>query len=306
MEPSMSENRPAGGRHFKSVLTRAAVAAVLIPVFFLLLQNRVVFLIFIALCIIIGMQEFYNMVIRMGFKPFRVFGIIAGVCLCVTFSNEARDAAVRIGMEKALNYVGLLNTAFLLSVFTMQILKKDFKSAFINIFSTFSGILYVAWLSVFMVLLRQLTFKGEDIGIWAIFMMAIPIWTGDTVAYFAGSKFGRRKLSPAISPGKTVEGAVAGITAVMITTWALRTFLPGAAADLMRPLLSPVHCFIVGMIMAVAGILGDLSESVLKRDAGVKDSGKLLPGHGGLLDRVDAMLFAAPVMYYYLKMIVLS
>ena len=134
-------------------------------------------------------------------------------------------------------------------------------------------------------------------------VVALPLtstWVGDATAYFAGSAFGRRRLAPAISPKKSWEGAVAGVMGASLgaVAWYLvvRGVLPGAP-------LSPVVVALVGAFLGVGAIVGDLAESVMKRDAGVKDSGTLLPGHGGVLDRVDALVLTLPLTYGFLLLL---
>ena len=126
---------------------------------------------------------------------------------------------------------------------------------------------------------------------WRLVMLLATVMASDTVAFFVGSAMGKRKLAPAISPGKTVEGALGGLlggVAGALAVWAAG--LPGVPAW---------HAAALGAVVAILGMLGDLLESLLKRWAGVKDSGRLLPGHGGMLDRLDSLLFGAPVLYYY-------
>ncbi|MBI3178378.1 MAG: phosphatidate cytidylyltransferase [Deltaproteobacteria bacterium] len=123
-------------------------------------------------------------------------------------------------------------------------------------------------------------------------MALLCTWAADTGAYFAGRAFGRHKLYPKVSPGKTVEGAVGAVAVAVAVAFALRGFfaLP----------LSTAHTVVVGCILALFGIIGDLCESLIKRAVGAKDSGTLIPGHGGVLDRFDGVMFAAPAMYLYL------
>jgi len=123
---------------------------------------------------------------------------------------------------------------------------------------------------------------------WLVFLLLAIAWLGDTAAYYVGTRWGRRRLAPVVSPKKSWEGAVAGLVVGMAAAlvWSL--------AHLGR--LEPA-ILLVGLATAVAAQLGDLVESIFKRSAGVKDSGRLLPGHGGFLDRVDALLFAAPVLW---------
>ncbi len=128
-------------------------------------------------------------------------------------------------------------------------------------------------------------------GAWRIVLLLAIIMAGDALAFFVGHAFGRRPLAPQISPGKSVEGALGGLLGGVAGALAVRA--------LGLPRLPLAHAVILGAGVAVMGIVGDLEESLLKRWAGVKDSGGLFPGHGGMLDRIDSLLFGAPVLYYY-------
>jgi phosphatidate cytidylyltransferase len=134
-------------------------------------------------------------------------------------------------------------------------------------------------------------------GFWnfhsALLLVLLPLWAGDTAAIFAGKTFGKRPLAPAISPKKTVEGAVANLLGCLLLAWATSSWLGTGA-------IVAVGC---GLICGLAGQAGDLFESYVKRKAGVKDSGSLLPGHGGLLDRIDSLLFSAPLVLLLLALV---
>lgn len=134
-----------------------------------------------------------------------------------------------------------------------------------------------------------------DLGTGAVLLALAAAWGGDTAAYYVGKGWGRYKLYPAVSPGKTREGAVAGLAGTLVAMALVRA--------LALPDLPMAHVAALGVLAAALGQLGDLCESLLKRGAGVKDSGSLLPGHGGLLDRLDSLLFVAPVVYYYLRIV---
>lgn len=147
------------------------------------------------------------------------------------------------------------------------------------------GLFYLPLLLGHLVLLRSLT-DGQA---W-IFMTLFVIMTCDTFAYFVGSNFGRRKLYLAVSPNKSVEGAVGGLVgSVLAVLLASISFLP---------MIGLFDGILIGVLLGVVGQLGDLFESLLKRACGVKDSGNLIPGHGGILDRLDSLLFAFPVVFY--------
>jgi phosphatidate cytidylyltransferase len=165
-----------------------------------------------------------------------------------------------------------------------------------NIAITLLGTLYIGWLFSYLVLLRALTPHGAF-----LFLLMFTVWANDTVAYFFGKKFGRTQLSPYISPKKTVSGAVAGFLAALAVGYVFgmifeKTFVP----------VNWPHYLIMGALIGIIGQISDLSESLIKRDAGVKDSSNLVPGHGGVLDRMDSFIFTAPVLYYYLTWFVLK
>lgn len=134
--------------------------------------------------------------------------------------------------------------------------------------------------------------RGVDNGLQWLFFLMIVTWSGDTGAYFAGRAFGKHKLAPRVSPGKSIEGVIGGMfAAILLTLGAKATFFPE---------LQWIHCLVLAPLADFAGVLGDLVESLFKRSAGVKDSGTIFPGHGGMLDRVDSLLFVAPVVYLWL------
>ena len=146
------------------------------------------------------------------------------------------------------------------------------------------------YLLSFLILIRA----GSSGMIW-IFLLLAVIFAGDTSAYYVGSYLGRHKLSPAVSPGKTIEGSIGGLAAnLVVGAIGKYFFLPEIPWGL---------CLLFFIAVGVAGQVGDLFESELKRSSGIKDSGGILPGHGGILDRIDALLFASPVAYIFVRYI---
>jgi phosphatidate cytidylyltransferase len=144
-----------------------------------------------------------------------------------------------------------------------------------------------------MVALPLLHRRGDG-SLWVTLSIAVT-FVCDTGAYFAGRSLGRHKLAPAISPGKTVEGGVGGLVASLGFTFLARaTFFPA---------LTVRDCILVGLAAGILGPIGDLTESLLKRSAGVKDSGNLIPGHGGMLDRIDAVLFVGAYVYWHVRLL---
>lgn len=162
--------------------------------------------------------------------------------------------------------------------------------------TTAMGAIYVGGLLSFGIGLRETILPGAVDGTLLFFLPVAVTWLADTAAYFGGRAFGRRPMAPRVSPNKTVEGGVFGLLAGPIGVLAYATFLlPGVAESLGAGLL-----VVLGFLISAAAILGDLSESALKRECGVKDSSNLLPGHGGVLDRLDSLLWSIPVAYLFL------
>lgn len=164
---------------------------------------------------------------------------------------------------------------------------------------TLTGIFYVGLSFSHLVLLR---FMNQEIAIQSVFgeipvggafiwIAFICTWASDTFAYFVGSRFGRRKLCPEISPGKTREGLYGGIAGTVLVAIGLGNLFS----------FSFVHMVVLGLSIALAATIGDLVESTFKRLTGIKDSGHIIPGHGGVLDRFDSMMFTVPLVYYYVQ-----
>ncbi len=159
--------------------------------------------------------------------------------------------------------------------------------------ATLLGSLYLGALGGTIAALRVLTPPAE--GAWRIALLLATLVSSDSLAFFVGHAIGRHRLAPIVSPGKSIEGAVAGIAGGVLGAWLVR--------DLAFPAMPLPHALALGALVAAMGILGDLDESLIKRWAGVKDSGRLFPGHGGMLDRLDSLLFGAPVLYYYFQFV---
>ena len=177
---------------------------------------------------------------------------------------------------------------FLFLGFSVHFLLRfgDLKTVVLHLGLVSLGWLYLPLLLGHLSLLRLLPFGRE----W-IFLVLLVVMAGDTAAYFFGSSFGKRKLYPAISPNKSVEGAIGGLVGSLAGAFVARiTFFPE---------ISALDAVFFGLVVGSAGQVGDLFESMLKRSFGVKDSGTIIPGHGGILDRLDSLLFAFPLAYYY-------
>ena len=153
------------------------------------------------------------------------------------------------------------------------------------------GIFYIGLLMSYLIRIRVI-----ENGIYLILFLLVAVWASDIFAYYVGKTIGSNKLIPKVSPNKTIEGTIGGIAgAVLVGVLMGKYFSLGMNAK---------ECAIAGLLIAVAGGLGDLAASLIKREEGIKDFGKIMPGHGGALDRVDSLIFAAPVFFYYLLYIV--
>jgi phosphatidate cytidylyltransferase len=178
---------------------------------------------------------------------------------------------------------GVLSTFVL--AFVLKAISEARAAATAAISATVTGALWIGGGLGFMILLRAIPHHGR----LALVTLLVAVWAGDTFAYFGGRLLGRHKMAPSTSPGKTWEGFVFGTAATIFVAF---------VALYKQHFLTIRESIVLGVVLALAGPIGDLFESLVKRDAGVKDSGSLLGGHGGMLDRLDAFLFAAPAAYF--------
>ncbi len=271
-------------------LKRVYVAVIFIPLFYLLVKHLPAwaFFLFVTVGILSGLYEFYRMHYQSPRRLEIVFGMIGGFLLALMFYRQSWSSALggSSGMER--EWVSGLIVMGLLSALGGQLFgKKDLKNTLADGAVLVLGVFYVSWLLGHLILLRNLA-RGE----YLIFFVFLVTWSCDTGAYYTGRLLGRRPLAPQVSPNKTVEGAIGGMvgclaSAVLARWW----FLPD---------LSLQDAVGLGLLLGILAQLGDLTESMFKRSAGVKDSGRLLPAHGGILDKVDSLIFTAPAFYYYM------
>jgi phosphatidate cytidylyltransferase len=240
----------------------------------IVLGPRWSFLALVSLSVAVALNEYYRMVDPAG-GPRIALWTVAGALLPLAFAfGTPRDvlAVLVLGM------IGIFSVFVLMGQASPSILKSVGRELL--------GLTYLALLLSYFVLLYDL----EAGRFWVLFVIVVA-FTEDTGAYYAGRMLGRHKLCPSLSPGKTVEGAIGGLAAAVAAAFVCRA--------LFMPWLDASTCAVLGVLVGVAGPLGDLFESLIKRASGVKDSGALLPGHGGLLDRIDSLIFSAPLVYYY-------
>jgi phosphatidate cytidylyltransferase len=232
----------------------------------------------VAACLAVGLHEFGGLVRARGIRPMRRVGfpLAAALFLDVVWPGWLGVPAAPLG-------------ALLLLAFTLW-RGADVESVTAAA-ATLLGAVYLGALGGTIAALR--TLPPVERGAWRLALLLVVQVAADSFAFFVGHAIGRRRLAPGISPGKSVEGAVGGLVGGVLGALAVRS--------LGLPALPALHAAALGAAVALMGIIGDLDESLLKRWAGVKDSGTLFPGHGGMLDRLDSLLFGAPVLYYYFQ-----
>jgi phosphatidate cytidylyltransferase len=242
------------------------------------------FTVFVASWGVLAVLEFYRMVAARRAPPLTYFGLIWTLFFILS-RNPDLLAILEPHFDLNLLTLLLLTSAVMLPLLWL-VLRRRKEAAFTSWAWTLTGILYVGWLLSHLVALRGLDFGRE----WVLFAL-FTTFASDSTAFFIGRAWGRHHLAPNISPRKTWEGAVAGVLGAIIVSLLL-TFLFNLP-------LSYAGAILLGLAVSVFGQVGDLVESLLKRNMGVKESGKLLPGHGGFLDRMDSVVFAGIVVYYY-------
>jgi phosphatidate cytidylyltransferase len=243
------------------------------------------FTIFVTAMAAIGLYEYYALVRARAISPETIGGILAGIM--VTVSGAFGD----LTLTSFLLYGGSLLVA------ALHVVRGQHSVA--GLATSVFGVFYVGWFAAHFVFLRNDPTMGPG---WIMVLLVAVVLT-DTGAYFVGSLLGRHKMAPKVSPNKTWEGAAGGLAlaiAGMVGVWALNDVTDTAVF----PAWKLEVYILTGALLSVASQIGDLAESCLKRDAGVKDSGHIFPGHGGVLDRCDGFLFAAPVLYYIAKPLV--
>jgi phosphatidate cytidylyltransferase len=280
---------------------RLLTAGVLVPfVSFVIVKGGLLYLGTIVAIIFLGQREFYRLIEDKGARPLHTFGLSAGAALPVV---------AYLGTEY---HMTVLMTAVLLAVMVAQVGKAEITEALASISGTFFGVFYVGWLLSYAVVLRDFTAvavsqSGEgpvttlgfvpESGIFFMFFTLFCVILCDAGAYFGGRAWGRHKLAPKISPKKSIEGAVTGVVTGTAGGFLCKTMFDFFWPELSLAFTVPV-ALVFGVVLSVSGMVGDLIESLLKRDASVKDTGALLPGTGGVLDRIDSPLVGIPVMYH--------
>ena len=233
---------------------------------------------------IIGLYEFYNIVGKNGFSPFRISGIVTGVWLFVAYWLSVRkNFSVDYHFFRQEIFLALIFWLLLIQTFT-----RSTKDAVKNISVTIFGILYIFFLLSFAVTLRYL-----HNGVCILVMVLLVSKFGDIGGYLLGRKYGKHKLAKVISPNKTIEGACFSLLFIVLIA-VIFSLIPATRVFSLK------WSVLLGIIVGFSALLGDLAESLLKRDANVKDASNLVPAFGGILDVIDCLLISMPVAYYSL------
>jgi len=261
------------------------IAAIVLPLYYP--QLVWLFVAIAAFALGAGLFEFFSLTKKRQLKADAAVAYLASGALFVGFVFDAPSKAP----DLLLATICLVIIATLISqTFRFQ---KDFSKLLTGIGATLLGVFYIAFLGGFLVAIRTGFENIPGLSTHLLGYFFLVLFGSDAGAYFAGRALGRNKLAPAISPGKTVEGLIGGIAAAAgfgaLATWSFFPELPYTWSI-------PLAC-----LLAVVGVLGDLLESAVKRCVGAKDAASILPGHGGFLDRLDSLLFGAPILYYFAR-----
>ena len=255
------------------IKTRVLTALILLPfilgsVYF----GGLAFFVPVTIALLIGGWEYFDMVRRAGYPSFMVVGLALILAIL-------GDAYLKTNLLQPILTIGIMATL------TLGVLNPE-KNWLVGWALMIGGVLYIGIPGSFFILIRNL----PDIGLAWTVMAMLTVWATDTGAFFVGTAIGKHGFFTKISPKKTWEGAIGGFVCATLTMLVLGAFID----------LPIIHRILFGLGLSVVATIGDLAESLIKRQTGVKDSSNIIPGHGGLLDRIDSLLFAAAFAYYYL------
>jgi phosphatidate cytidylyltransferase len=265
----------------KRILT--ALVAVPILVYIIRSPNPIYFDLTVGLSTILALEEYFSLAHQTSFQVYRVWGHLFSLTMLLGFFLNPNNQSMGFLL------LGLAAVLFLV----LGLRKSDqLNQVLLKAAASLLGLAYIpATLGLLIVIRSQVETRSQG-GNWILFLLAV-VWFGDTGAYYTGRALGKRKLAPAISPKKTIEGSLGGLAASIVAAIMTKKFL--------LPQLPLTHLLLLAGILGVISQIGDLAESALKRGAGVKDSSNVLPGHGGMLDRLDGLIFATPTLYCYTK-----
>jgi phosphatidate cytidylyltransferase len=267
-------------------MSRIITALIVLPVLVASILIQWLAPLFVALALasmVLGLYEFWLLARRRGIKPDVVVGFVGAAALFTVFYFDRP-------YESSFLLLMMILPALIIAALSAAMLRgAPFENMIASVGATVLGVMYVAFLGGHLVAVRMGFEQLRAARLLSFFFLVVM--GSDTGAYYTGRAFGRHKLAPKISPGKTFEGAVGGMaTSLLMAALAHYWFFPELPLKAALPLAA---------VMNILGVFGDLTESALKRGAGAKDAAQILPGHGGLLDRLDSLLFNAPVLYYF-------
>jgi len=275
------------------LLPRFITALVGIPVVLICIKfGGIAFLLLMLFVVVFALTEYFLLVKQAGYAAQPIIGTITGIVLFLSiYVNGTQNGVLsnNLGTPAVLSFI-------LLPVFLYEIIAGRINRSIESVGITFLGAFFIPWALGHLILIRDFMPDGAII----VYFLFVVIWVLDTGAYFFGRKFGKHKLAPLVSPKKTIEGLIGGVVTGALASWG---FVSIVHFVINKTLFSTTEAIIIGVVLALISQFSDLSESLLKRNANVKDSAALLPGHGGMLDRFDSFLFTAPFFYYYLTII---
>ncbi|MDD5561097.1 MAG: phosphatidate cytidylyltransferase [Candidatus Omnitrophica bacterium] len=260
----------------KRVISSAVLISIISAVIFLDWLCALVATIFI----IAGLYEYFVMLEKKGINIYKYFGIGMGAII---------PLSIMFRFEPTKSWELLFIVLALFFILIMQFKRRDSSGVIVDISTTLFGILYVSWFFSFIIKIRYLS---GGFGFLVALLLIVKL--GDIGAFLVGSRWGKNPLMQHISPKKTIEGSLGGLLFSVLGALVSKPFLPFGYGQLLLTAIG----------LGVLGQLGDLSESLLKRDCQIKDSGSIFPGMGGVLDQIDSLLFSAPVFYFYLSVTV--
>jgi phosphatidate cytidylyltransferase len=258
------------------------------------LLSNCVFLVVIAFLAVTGLAEFYGLAQKRGLACFSTWGLIGALLLTIgTFLNLTGIVGTSGTPARVNDFETSFLILFVLGLCLRQFCSRSNTQGIMAISTTLFGLMYVPWLLNF---IQKINFFIGVQGHFYLLYFVLITKFSDTGAYAVGSLIGRHKMIPRISPGKTWEGFGGAIFASVLASSLFVAFLGNHLHGMNWP-----HAIGLGVVLSVGAVIGDLIESIFKREAGVKDSGKMFPGIGGILDLLDSLLFNAPIMYLYLR-----
>ncbi len=259
--------------------TLTAIVGIAIIIAIVAWMNPLAFLLFLSLVLTLGCFEYFTLLKQIGVPSLRTITLFFSLLFVVSFFDARLDSRLLLGSA--------IITVLILAL--VRFLRQG--TGVLAALGTLFAILYFGHLLGYQVGIRTLGGEDGKLGSQLLLLFYIIVWSGDTAAYLIGSAIGRHQWATRLSPKKTVEGSLAHILFSLLALWFAQ-----------RLLASPwpiTHIAILGLLISLAAQLGDLSISLIKREAKMKESSRVLPGHGGILDRLDSLVFSGPIFFYY-------